>query len=164
MKKQIAVVIPCYNEASTIESVIKGFSESIDSIYDFDIYVYDNNSKDETSDLSRKAGANIRSESLQGKGNVVRRIFADVDADIYVMVDGDDTYDPSSVNEMICLLLDKKLDMVTGVRITEEENAYRFGHKFGNWMLTSIVKLMFGSEISDMLSGKFKSMSNFTLL
>ncbi len=117
------------------------------------IYVFDNNSTDNTAIVAESAGAIVRKESLQGKGNVVRRMFADVEADIYVMVDGDSTYDPSCVGNMIKLLLREKLDMVVGARVATHDAAYRRGHRFGNKLLTSAVSNLFGNRFSDMLSG-----------
>lgn len=145
-----AVLIPCYNEEMAIDPVIKGFRRVLPDAH---IYVYDNNSKDKTMEIAREAGAIVRSEPLQGKGNVVRRMFADIEADIYVLVDGDLTYDPASAPIMIKLLLDHQLDMVNGARVTEIKKAYRPGHLFGNWLLTSIVSWIFGNRFKDMLSG-----------
>ncbi|WP_431268801.1 glycosyltransferase [Dankookia sp. P2] len=117
------------------------------------IHVYDNNSTDGTAAAARAAGALVRTERLQGKGHVVRRMFADVEADLYVLVDGDDTYDAAAAPAMVALLLADQLDMVTGTRVTEIEAAYRPGHRFGNRMLTGMVAQVFGDRISDMLSG-----------
>ena len=117
------------------------------------IYVYDNNSKDGTAAAARAAGAVVRTETLQGKGNVIRRMFADIEADAYVMVDGDDTYDASSAPAMVRLLAENRLDMVNGARVTEIEAAYRRGHRLGNAVLTGLVRLIFGNRVSDMLSG-----------
>jgi glycosyltransferase involved in cell wall biosynthesis len=117
------------------------------------VYVFDNNSRDRTSEEAVRAGARVYSVKQQGKGNVVRRMFADVEADVYVMVDGDDTYDAESAPKMIELLLKGKYDMVVGVRVTEEEAAYRLGHRFGNALLTGCVTELFGRSFTDMLSG-----------
>jgi glycosyltransferase involved in cell wall biosynthesis len=117
------------------------------------IHVYDNNSTDGTAAAGRAVGAVVRTERLQGKGHVVRRMFADIEADLYVLVDGDNTYDASAAPAMVALLLEKQLDMVTGARVTEIEAAYRPGHRFGNWLLTAMVRQVFGDRISDMLSG-----------
>jgi glycosyltransferase involved in cell wall biosynthesis len=120
------------------------------------VYVYDNNSRDSTREAAAAAGAVVRTESLQGKGNVVRRMFADVEADVYVLVDGDGTYEAAAAPEMVRLLLEQRLDMVTGVRVTPEAaaaTAYRPGHRFGNAVLTGMVRWTFGDRISDMLSG-----------
>ncbi len=146
----IAVLIPCYNEEATVATVIGDFRRALPQS---SIYVYDNNSRDRTRQLAQEAGAIVRSEPLQGKGNVVRRMFADIEADIYVLVDGDATYDAAKAPEMIHCLLDQRLDMVNGARVTAIEEAYRPGHRFGNWMLTGIVRWIFGDRFRDMLSG-----------
>ncbi len=117
------------------------------------MYVYDNNSKDATREIAHAAGAIVCTETLQGKGHVVRRMFADVEADVYVLVDGDSTYDPATVNDMIDMLLTENLDMVTGTRMHESADAYRPGHQFGNAVLTGAVRFVFGARVSDMLSG-----------
>ena len=117
------------------------------------VFVYDNASDDGTAAVARRAGATVRTETLRGKGNVVRRMFADIEADAYVLVDGDDTYDPASAPEMVRLLLDQQLDMVNGARVTATEAAYRPGHRLGNQVLTGIVQGIFGNRVSDMLSG-----------
>jgi glycosyltransferase involved in cell wall biosynthesis len=147
---RIAVLIPCYNEEVTIDKVVRDFRTVLP---DSTVYVYDNNSKDRTCLRARQAGAIVRTESLQGKGHVVRRMFADVEADMYVLVDGDDTYDAQIVTDMIQLLSTNNLDMVTGTREHEQAEAYRPGHQFGNTVLTGAVRLIFGARISDMLSG-----------
>jgi glycosyltransferase involved in cell wall biosynthesis len=146
----IAVLIPCYNEEAAIPKVVADFRRALP---DAKIYVYDNNSKDRTAEVARAAGAIVRIEMLQGKGNVVRRMFADIEADIYVLIDGDDTYDVSSAPRMIEALLNGPLDMVNGERITNIQKAYRPGHRFGNWLLTHMVAWTFGNRFSDMLSG-----------
>lgn len=147
---RVAVLIPCYNEAVAIPRVVAGFRAALP---DAAIYVYDNNSRDGTRAAAAAAGAVVRGESLQGKGNVVRRMFADIEADIYVLVDGDDTYDAAAAPAMVRLLQEERLDMVTGIRVTEIEAAYRPGHRFGNLLLTGMVRLIFGDRITDMLSG-----------
>lgn len=147
---RVAVLIPCYNEEVAIPRVVAGFRAALP---DAAIYVYDNNSRDGTRDAAAAAGAVVRGESLQGKGNVVRRMFADIEADIYVLVDGDDTYDAAAAPAMVRLLQEERLDMVTGIRVTEIEAAYRPGHRFGNLLLTGMVRLIFGDRITDMLSG-----------
>jgi glycosyltransferase involved in cell wall biosynthesis len=147
---RVAVLIPCYNEAVAIPRVVAGFRAALP---DATVYVYDNNSRDGTRDAAAAAGAVVRGESLQGKGNVVRRMFADIEADIYVLVDGDDTYDAAAAPAMVRLLREERLDMVTGIRVTEIEAAYRPGHRFGNLVLTGMVRLIFGDRITDMLSG-----------
>jgi glycosyltransferase involved in cell wall biosynthesis len=150
MDQKLAVLIPCHNESVTIAKVVADFRRALP---DADIYVYDNNSTDGTVAIAAAAGAIVRTETLQGKGNVVRRMFADVQADIYVLVDGDDTYQASVAPEMVRLLLDNQFDMVNAVRVTDVEAAYRPGHKFGNVMLTSMVRWIFGDRVRDMLSG-----------
>jgi glycosyltransferase involved in cell wall biosynthesis len=147
---KVAVVIPCYNEAVAIGRTVSDFRAALPKAQ---IYVYDNNSTDETIAVARAAGAIVRSERQQGKGAVVRRMFADVDADVYVMIDGDATYDASAVQAMIDRLLAENLDMVVGARESEVQEAYRPGHKFGNWLLTSCVTYLFGRTFSDILSG-----------
>ncbi|MGI9289656.1 MAG: glycosyltransferase family 2 protein [Gammaproteobacteria bacterium] len=146
----IAIVVPCYNEEAAITGVVEDFRKALPSAA---IYVYDNNSTDNTVAAAREAGAIVRNEPLQGKGNVVRRMFADVDADIYVMVDGDNTYDASAAPAMIKKLLDDNLDMLNGKRVHEGTDAYRPGHRFGNTLLTSLVAIIFGKRFDDMLSG-----------
>lgn len=149
----VAVLIPWYNEGLSIEAVIQEFRAVLPTAV---IYVYDNNSSDRTAELAGAAGAAgamVRREPLQGKGNVVRRMFADVEADIYVMVDGDATYHAPSAPAMIERLLDGPYDMVTGTRVTDIEAAYRPGHRFGNVMLTTLVAKIFGRRTTDMLSG-----------
>jgi len=146
----VAVLIPCFNEESSIGTVIDDFRAALPGAA---IHVYDNNSTDRTASVARAHGAMVGSESLQGKGHVVRRMFADIDADVYVLVDGDDTYDAKVAPGMTKLLLDRRLDMVSAVRDTPEPEAYRLGHRLGNAILTGMVRRVFGSGISDMLSG-----------
>lgn len=147
---EIAVIVPCFNEEAAIGRVIDDFGKVRDGIT---VYVYDNASTDSTIEVARKHGAVVRSEPTRGKGNVVRRMFADIDADIFVMVDGDDTYDPGALGEMIDLLIEDRCDLVTGKRIEQHEDAYRFGHRFGNRLLASITTLLFGRKSVDLLSG-----------
>lgn len=147
---KVAVLIPCLNEAAGIASVVDGFKSAIP---DATIYVYDNASNDDTSAVAERAGANVRREPMRGKGNVVRRMFADVDADVYVLVDGDGTYDAASAPAMIDLLTKQHLDMVCGKRVDSEVQAYRPGHRFGNRVLTGLVAVLFGNQITDILSG-----------
>lgn len=147
---KIAVLIPCYNEELSIKQTVTDCRKYLPTA---DVYVYDNNSKDKTVQVAQEAGAIVRRETHQGKGNVVRRMFADIEADVYVMTDGDATYDIASVPAMIQKLTDENLDMVTGVRQTQEKEAYRAGHQFGNKLLTRIVHLFFGKQTDDMLSG-----------
>lgn len=147
---RIAVLIPCYNEEAAIPKVVADFRAALPNAR---IYVYDNNSTDGTVAAARAAGAVVRTEPLQGKGHVVRRMFADIEADAFVLVDGDDTYDAASSPAMLRLMLDNQLDMVTGTRQTEEVEAYRRGHRLGNAVITGMVRQIFGNRISDMLSG-----------
>jgi glycosyltransferase involved in cell wall biosynthesis len=147
---RIAVLIPCYNEAVAIGRVIAEFRSALPQAI---LFVYDNNSTDGTAEVARKAGAVVRREPLQGKGNVVRRMFADVEADVYVLVDGDGTYDASAAPALIERLLHDELDMVTGVRLADSASAYRLGHQFGNRALTGVVANIFGDRCADMLSG-----------
>jgi glycosyltransferase involved in cell wall biosynthesis len=149
-RARIAVVIPCRNEATTIGVVVADFRDALPAA---DIYVYDNNSSDSTAAVAKAAGAIVRHEPLQGKGNVVRRMFADVEADAYVLVDGDGTYDAASATAMVSLLLGESLDMVNGSRVATMEAAYRPGHALGNRILTGAVGAIFGKRVRDMLSG-----------
>jgi len=148
---RIAVLLPCYNEEIAIGDCVRAFRAALPQAA---IYVYDNNSKDRTSAVAREAGAIVRSEPLQGKGNVVRRMFADVEADIYVMADGDNTYDATSAPAMVDKLCEENLDMVVGSRLASYENAtYRRGHRTGNFLITWFVGFLFGNRFKDMLSG-----------
>ena len=147
---RIAVLVPCYNEAATIADVVTGFRAALPGSV---VYVYDNNSTDNTLEAARAAGAVVRRETHQGKGYVVRRMFADVDADVYVLVDGDATYNAPSARAMIARLIEGPLDMVLGVRVDREEAAYRPGHRTGNRLLTGFVTHIFGHSFTDMLSG-----------
>jgi hypothetical protein len=146
----IAVLLPCYNEGLVISTVIERFRSMLP---DADIYVYDNNSSDNSAEIARSAGAIVRTEKRQGKGFVVRRMFADIDADIYLMCDADETYDAGAATELIRQLVNDGLDMVVGTRTDVSGTAYRPAHRFGNWMLTWLVRTMFGGGFSDMLSG-----------
>ncbi|MFT4120210.1 glycosyltransferase family 2 protein [Bradyrhizobium sp.] len=146
----IAVLVPCYNEEAAIATVVAGFRAALPSAL---IYVYDNNSRDRTAAVAREAGAIVRSERRQGKGHVVRRMFADIEADVYVLVDGDATYDAPSAPRMIDKLLDEHLDMVVGLRIDQAQAAYRLGHRTGNRMLTGFLAWTFGRDFQDILSG-----------
>jgi glycosyltransferase involved in cell wall biosynthesis len=147
---RIAVLLPCYNEEAAIAQTVAGFRAALP---DAKIYVYDNNSRDSTRAVAATAGAIVRTERMQGKGNVVRRMFADVDADIYVMADGDATYDAASAPMLIARLLDEQLDMVVGSRVGEAVEAYRRGHRLGNRLLTGMLARLFGRSFSDILSG-----------
>jgi glycosyltransferase involved in cell wall biosynthesis len=148
--QRIAILVPCYNEEAAIATVVADFRAALPEAA---IYVYDNNSRDRTVEAARDAGATVRGERHQGKGHVVRRMFSDVEADIYVLVDGDATYDAPSARIMINRLLSERLDMVVGTRVDREQAAYRFGHRFGNWLLTAFVANVFGDTFSDILSG-----------
>ncbi len=147
---RIAVLIPCYNEAATVGTVVTDFRAALP---DAAIYVYDNNSSDETINVAEEAGALIRKEHQQGKGHVVRRMFADIEADVYVLVDGDDTYEAAAAPRLIDTLFANGLDLLTAKRVPTSGEAYRFGHQFGNRLLTNLVARSFGSRVSDMLSG-----------
>ncbi|MBK7538677.1 MAG: glycosyltransferase [Myxococcales bacterium] len=146
----IAVLIPCYNEAVAIASVIADFRAALPTAT---VYVYDNRSTDRTAEVARAAGAIVRREERPGKGNVVRRMFQDIEADVYLMVDGDDTYQAAQAPRMIERLLDDRLDMVVGRRVEIHQDAYRGGHRLGNRLLTGLVGALFGSQLADMLSG-----------
>lgn len=146
----IAVIIPCYNEEATISNVVRDFATVLPAAQ---VYVYDNNSTDKSVENAKKAGALVRLEKQQGKGNVVRRAFADVDADIYVLVDGDDTYDAQSAPRLIAQLLNGPYDMINAARVEKSEQAYRKGHRFGNWAISTMITVLFGKSFNDVLSG-----------
>ncbi len=147
---RIAVLLPCFNEEAAIAKVIAGFRKALPGAA---IYVYDNNSRDRTAEEAKKAGAVVRTERQQGKGHVVRRMFADVDADVYVMADGDLTYDPKAAPAMVDQLLADELDMVVGTRQHEAKDAYRGGHVLGNRVFTGLLARLFGRSFSDIFSG-----------
>jgi len=147
---KVAIIVPCYNEALTIADIVRDFNAVLP---DATVYVFDNNSKDGTADIARKAGAVVRHVGAQGKGSVVRRMFADIEADAYVMVDGDNTYDASVAPQLIERLLNEGMDMLVGSRVTDEQAAYRFGHRMGNSLLTNCLSLVFGRTFTDILSG-----------
>ena len=147
---RIAVLIPCYNEAEAIAGVVAQFTAALPTAT---IYVYDNNSTDATRERAALAGAVVRTETFQGKGNVVLRMFADIEAEVYVLVDGDGTYDAGSAAAMVEHLLSHSLDMVNGARVAVTSAAYRPGHVVGNKMLTGTVAMIFGNRLTDMLSG-----------
>ena len=147
---RIAVLLPCYNEETAIVQTVAGFRAALP---DATIYVYDNNSSDGTAEVARGAGAIVRTERMQGKGNVVRRMFADIDADIYVMADGDATYEAAAAPALVARLIDEQLDMVVGARKSEIEEAYRRGHRLGNKLLTGMLTQVFGQSFTDILSG-----------
>jgi glycosyltransferase involved in cell wall biosynthesis len=146
----VAVLIPCLNEAGAIARVVADFRAVLPAA---EIYVYDNGSTDDTLRVAEQAGAQVRSEPLRGKGNVVRRMFADVSADVLILVDGDGTYDAASAPEMIRMLRQGQLDMVCGRRVHPAADAYRSGHRFGNWLLTGLVRTLFGNRVTDILTG-----------
>jgi len=146
----IAVLLPCYNEAKAIHEVVTSFRASLPGAI---VYVFDNNSRDGTADIARSAGAVVRREARQGKGHVVRRMFSDIEADVYVLADGDGTYDAAAAPRLVDLLIDEQLDFVNAARLSSSPDAYRAGHRLGNWMLTSLVQFIFGRQFDDMLSG-----------
>jgi glycosyltransferase involved in cell wall biosynthesis len=147
---RIAVLLPCYNEEAAIGATVEGFRRALPEAT---VYVYDNNSRDRTREVAAAAGAVVRSEPQQGKGRVVRRMFADIEADVYIMADGDLTYDPSSAPEMVRTLLADQLDMVVGTRRHEEVEAYRGGHVLGNKLFTRLLSGLFGRSFTDIFSG-----------
>jgi glycosyltransferase involved in cell wall biosynthesis len=147
---RIAVLLPCYNEEAAIGATVEGFRRALPGAT---IYVYDNNSRDRTREAAAAAGAVVRTERQQGKGHVVRRMFADIDADVYLMADGDLTYDPGAAPAMVDLLLSEQLDMVVGTRRHEEREAYRGGHVLGNRLFTGLLARLFGRSFSDIFSG-----------
>ncbi|MES2291082.1 MAG: glycosyltransferase family 2 protein [Pseudomonadota bacterium] len=150
MTHRIAVLLPCYNEEAAIPQTIADFRAALPTAT---IYVYDNNSSDRTREVASAAGAVVRTERMQGKGNVVRRMFADIDADIYVMADGDATYEAAAAPALVARLVDEQLDMVVGARKSEVDEAYRRGHRLGNAMLTGMLAQVFGRTFTDILSG-----------
>jgi glycosyltransferase involved in cell wall biosynthesis len=147
---RIAVLLPCYNEEAAVAQTVAGFRAALPDAL---IYVYDNNSADRTVEVARAAGAIVRTEKMQGKGHVVRRMFADVEADIYVMADGDATYDAAAAPALVQRLLDERLDMVVGARKSQVEEAYRRGHQLGNRLFTGILASLFGRTFTDIFSG-----------
>ena len=146
----VAVLVPCYNEEAAIGIVVEDFKKVLPKAR---IYVYDNNSSDNTIAVAKQAGAIVYSENQQGKGHVIRRMFSDLSADIYLMVDGDDTYEASAAPRLINKLVTESLDMVNGKRVDQVAEAYRPGHRFGNWLLTTLVTIFFGERTQDMLTG-----------
>ena len=148
--RRVAVLLPCYNEEAAIAQTVAGFRAALPNAT---VYVYDNNSNDRTCEVAAQAGAIVRSEKMQGKGHVVRRMFADIEADIYVMADGDATYDAAAAPALIAKLLDERLDMVVGARRSEVEEAYRRGHALGNRLFTALLARLFGRSFSDIFSG-----------
>ena len=150
MTPRIAVLVPCYNEEAAIATVVRDFRAALPGAV---IYVYDNRSKDQTALRAREAGAIVRLEERQGKGNVVRRMFADVEADIYLLVDGDDTYDAGAAPQMVRKVIESGADLMTACRVHSEAGAYRPGHLLGNRLLTGLTALLFNVHLTDMLSG-----------
>ncbi|TPG12657.1 glycosyltransferase family 2 protein [Sphingomonas oligophenolica] len=146
----IAVLLPSYNEEAAIAQTVAGFRAALPGAV---VYVYDNNSTDRTIEVARAAGAIVRRERIQGKGAVVRRMFADVDADIYIMADGDATYDAASAPRLVAQLIDEQFDMIVGSRISQAQESYRRGHRFGNALLTGMLARLFGRSFTDILSG-----------
>lgn len=147
---RIAILLPCYNEEAAIAQTVAGFRSALPGAA---VYVYDNNSADGTREVAAAAGAIVRSERMQGKGNVVRRMFADVEADVYVMADGDSTYDAAAAPELVRRLVEEQLDMVVGARNSEVEQAYRRGHRLGNRLFTGLLASLFGRTFTDIFSG-----------
>jgi len=147
---RLAVLVPCYNEEVAVATVVRDFRAALPHAA---IYVYDNNSRDRTVEVARAAGAIVRGEPLQGKGNVVRRMFADIEADVYVLVDGDATYHAASASTMVDRLVRERLDMVVGCRVDSEQAAYRAGHRLGNALFSGSVARLFGNRFTDILSG-----------
>lgn len=149
---RIAAIVPCFNEEAAVRTVVEDLRRAVPEIV---VYVYDNNSTDRTAEVAREAGAVVRSETRRGKGNVVRRAFADIDADVYLLIDGDDTYDAGAARELIDTLLEGPYDHVLGVRRQSEgvPSAYRPGHETGNRMFNRLVGWLFGEPVTDMLSG-----------
>jgi len=148
---RVAVLIPCFNEEKTIGKVVGDFQKALP---DAEIYVYNNQSTDRTAEIATAIGAIVRDENHPGKGNVVRRMFADIEADIYVLVDGDDTYNAPSASSMVQKLIVDRLDMVVGTRLSDySANAFRIGHRFGNDLLTGFLGMLFGRNCTDILSG-----------
>jgi glycosyltransferase involved in cell wall biosynthesis len=150
LQPRIAVLAPCYNEAATVARVVSDFAQALPEA---SIWVFDNNSTDDTAAIAEAAGALVRRTPLRGKGNVVRRMFSDVDADVYLLVDGDDTYDATAAPMMVRRLLDEGLDMVSAARVSSSADAYRAGHRFGNVALSGVVRMVFGRQFKDMLTG-----------
>jgi glycosyltransferase involved in cell wall biosynthesis len=150
VQPRIAVLLPCYNEEAAIGATVAGFREALPTAV---IYVYDNNRRDRTREVAAAAGAVVRTERQQGKGHVVRRMFADIDADVYVMADGDLTYDPKSAPPMVAQLVSEQLDMVVGTRRHEVKGAYRGGHVLGNKLFTGLLAGLFGRSFTDIFSG-----------
>ena len=148
--QRLAVLVPCYNEQTTIGQVVHGFRGALPTAQ---IYVYDNNSSDETVAIAQAAGAVVRTERRKGKGNVVRRMFADIEADVFILVDGDGTYEAAAAPMLVNNLIAERLDLVNAARASTEVGAFRRGHRLGNWLLTALVRAVFGRQFQDVLSG-----------
>ena len=144
---EIVILVPCFNEELTVGKTVASFREAMPSAT---VYVYDNNSTDRTVDVAKAVGAVVRYETRQGKGNVVRRMFADIDADVYVLVDGDATYEADAAPRMVRRAIEENLDFVNGARVSQSMEAYRRGHRFGNYVLTAMVRNIFGRQFTDM--------------
>jgi len=149
-RMHIAIVLPCFNEAAVIADVVNDFKSALPAA---DVYVIDNNSTDNTASVARGAGAMVLHEAMKGKGNAVRRAFSEIEADIYIMADGDGTYDTSRAPELVALMFDRHLDMVVATRQTENNDAYRPGHKFGNSAFNAVLRSLFGEKFTDIFSG-----------
>jgi glycosyltransferase involved in cell wall biosynthesis len=150
LKHDIVILVPCFNEELTVGKTVAAFRKALPLAA---VYVYDNNSTDRTAHVAQAAGAIVRNEPRQGKGNVVRRMFADIDADIFVLVDGDATYEAQAAPRMVSRAIEENLDFVNGARVSRSIEAYRRGHRFGNYVLTALVRNIFGRQFTDMLSG-----------
>jgi glycosyltransferase involved in cell wall biosynthesis len=148
--RRVAVLVPCLNEEAAVAAVVQGFRTALPEAI---VYVYDNGSTDQTIERAKAAGAVVRREPLPGKGNVVRRMFADVDADVYVLVDGDGTYDAAAAPKLVAQLVDEQLDMVNAARESDRVAAYRAGHRLGNVLISGAVAQIFGNRFRDILSG-----------
>ncbi len=155
VRPTVAILLPCFNEEATIGEVILGFHRSLPGAI---IYVYDNNSSDRTAAIAHESGAVVRQERYQGKGNVLRRMFADIEADVYLLSDGDLTYDMRAAGTLVQTLIGNNVDMVVGIRVESGEGAYRPGHRFGNRLFNKTVALLFGEGFTDILSG-YRAMS-----
>jgi glycosyltransferase involved in cell wall biosynthesis len=149
-KQRVAVLLPCYNEEAAVGATVEGFRKALP---DATIYVYDNNSRDRTREVAAAAGAVVRTETQQGKGHVVRRMFADIEADVYIMADGDLTYDAGAAPRMVRLIVEDQLDMVVGTRKHDASEAYRGGHVLGNMLFTRLLSGLFGRSFTDIFSG-----------
>jgi glycosyltransferase involved in cell wall biosynthesis len=148
--RNVAVLLPCFNEAAVITGVVRDFKAALPTA---DVYVIDNNSTDNTAGVARRAGAIVLHERIKGKGNAVRRAFSEIEADVYIMADGDGTYDHLQAPELIQMMFDQHLDMIVGARQTNSKGAYRKGHRFGNALFNALVRILFGEKFTDIFSG-----------